>query len=176
MAWEICTPEHWKVSKTLAKTKISFSDESFIYEHFAKRKHFQMASSQILPCEMVHTTLCGWMDESSLGGSWWLHFLLFKGVFQALHCIFCKIAKSKSEIEDKVKNFLNRLENELVRFFRILWIHNGLEFVNMDITLIFKERNMPSSSSLYTETKWKSWVGDNNISQNSTIFFDDQVV
>lgn len=84
----------------------------------------QRKSKNIL--DIVHSDLCGEMEEISIGGA--RYFLTFIDDFSRKTFIY--FLKSKSEVESKFAEFIAWAENQFERKIKVFRTDNGLEFCN----------------------------------------------
>lgn len=84
--------------------------------------------------ELVHTDVCGPMQEKSIGGA--RYFVLFKDDFSSFRKVY--FLKKKSEVCRKIEQYFSLLKsvNSTVTVMRS---DNGLEFVNIDVGKLLEE-------------------------------------
>lgn len=86
--------------------------------------HGGSRASELL--ELVHSDVCGPMENKSIGGS--RYFLTFIDDYSRK--VYVYMLTHKSEALEKFKEFKNQVENELNRKIKILRSDNGKEYVN----------------------------------------------
>lgn len=79
--------------------------------------------------ELIHTDLCGPMQEPSIGKS--KYFILFKDDFS--HFRVAYFIKEKTEVTGIIENFLNRVKMDVNCQVKTLRSDNGLEYINKDV-------------------------------------------
>lgn len=79
--------------------------------------------------ELVHSDLCGPMENASLGGA--RYFLTFVDDFSRK--VFVYILKSKSAVKDVFTEFKAMAENQLDKKIKIIRTDNGLEYCNNEL-------------------------------------------
>ena len=86
------------------------------------------------PLELIHSDLCGPMEENSLGGS--KYFLTFVDDFT--HKVFVYFLRNKSEVHDVFQEFKNMVENQTGNRIKTLRTDNGTEYVNNRLLKLLK--------------------------------------
>lgn len=81
---------------------------------------------KLLPGELVHSDVCGPMSQDSIGGS--RYYVSFKDDCSAYRMVY--FIKHKSDVMDKLVEFVNLIENKFQRKVRILRTDNGKEYCN----------------------------------------------
>ena len=85
--------------------------------------------------ELIHSDLCGPMENQSLGGA--RYFLTFIDDFSRK--VFVYFLKCKSEVLEKFLEFKNKVENELDRKIKVLRSDNGREYINSQFDKCLKK-------------------------------------
>lgn len=120
----------------------------FVDEHFdcsgcsygkSHRLGFDARVNKSTKCgEIVHTDVCGPIEEISLNGS--RYFVIFKDDYS--HFRFVYFLKHKSEVFEKCKSFVRLAEKECGHPIRILQSDNGTEYVNDDMKKFLDENGI----------------------------------
>lgn len=99
------------------------------------------------PAALVHTDLCGPMQETSIGGA--KYFLLFKDDYSQYRSVF--FIKEKSEVSKLIEKYILDVKTDINKNIRVLRSDNGLEFINNHVKDILQqhcvrhERSVPYS-------------------------------
>lgn len=122
------------VRNFLRQNNIDFIDEKFVCEQCLTGKQhripFKLSESRASePLQLVHTDVCGPMEEESLGGN--RYFLLLKDDYTNYR--YAYFMKNKSEVKKHLKNFISLAERETGCKMKNLRSDNGLEFMNQEI-------------------------------------------
>ncbi|XP_021959280.1 uncharacterized protein LOC110855167 [Folsomia candida] len=104
------------------------------------RKPFPAATrnATIKPGEMVHMDLAGKMSVASLGGA--QYFLLLKDDATGFRTVY--FLKSKDEAKDRIKCYIEFMENQTGRKVKICRSDNGGEFCNSTLASYFRDRGI----------------------------------
>lgn len=78
---------------------------------------------------IIHADVCGYMDIKSLGGA--LYFLLLKDDYSHYRTVY--FLKQKSEVPNKIKEFVRLTHNQTKHRIKIVRSDNGTEFVNSSL-------------------------------------------
>lgn len=84
-----------------------------------------------LPGEFIHSDVCGPMSEESIGGS--KYFVSIKDDYSAFRVIFMYFVyfiKHKSDVFEKLKEFVKLVENKFQRCIKTIRTDNGEEYCN----------------------------------------------
>lgn len=84
--------------------------------------------------ELVHSDVCGPMETESLGKA--KYFLTFTDDYSKK--VFVYFLQKKSDVIDKLKEFMKYVENQLECKIKCLRTDNGLEFINKNISDLLK--------------------------------------
>lgn len=122
------------VRNFLKRNCVDFVDEDFLCEACIYGKHhrgsFKQRIEKTTKCgEIIHTDVCGPMQNVSVGGS--RYFVLFKDDFS--HFRFIYFMKKKSEVVEKLKIFIAMTQKETGHNIQVLRSDNGTEFVNNEV-------------------------------------------
>lgn len=143
MVWhEKLAHQHISHVKNILKTfdiDYTESKNTFCEKCMAGKHHrlpFSLSFTKTFqPCALVHADVCGPMEQESIGGS--KYFLLIKDDFSHYRTVY--FLTQKSEVFDKLKQFLVRAENQTDNKVRIIRTDNGGEFVNKDTKKLFED-------------------------------------
>lgn len=147
-----CKLAHQNVSyikQFLRKNNIDFLDEKIVCEQCLSGKQhrlpfYESESRATEPLELVHTDICGPMEEESLGGA--RYFLLLKDDFTNYRYIY--FLKNKFEVKKHLENFISLAERETGYKVKVLRSDNGLEFVNKEIKELMETRGIRHQRSV----------------------------
>lgn len=133
----------------LRNNNIEFVDEKFVCEQCLTRKQHrhpfhESESRATVPLELVHTDVCGPMEQESLGGS--RYFLLLKDDYTNYRYVY--FLKNKSEVKKKLENFITLAERETGYKVKALRSDNGLEFLNKEIKELLENRGIRHQRSV----------------------------
>lgn len=131
------------VKKFLQSNGIDFVNEEFTCEACVYGKHhrgsFKLREKKSKSCgDIVHADVCGPMQENSIAGS--RYFLLMRDDYSKYRFVY--FLKQKSEVAEKVKNAVMRMEQENGHKVRIFRSDNGTEFVNAELKKFFDDKGI----------------------------------
>lgn len=129
-----------KIPECTLGVKLCQQDEDYIctscLEAKQTRQPFKNEGSRATSLlELIHSDLCGPMENQSLGGA--SYFLTFIDDFSRK--VFVYFLKSKSEVLEKFLEFKNKVEIELDRKIKILRSDNGREYINSQLDKCLKK-------------------------------------
>ena len=133
-----------QVKQVLSGAGILFNDnENSVCDACVIGKHHRMPFNKserktTRPGELIHSDLCGPMQECSLGGS--KYFLLFKDDYSRYKRVF--FLKEKSSVKKYLVEFLQAIQNETGQNVKTIRTDNGLEFVNKDVSTLLTQRGI----------------------------------
>lgn len=142
-----------QVKRFLNSMDISFEDDgSYACNDCIVGKQHRLpfpisASRSLEPAALVHTDVCGPMQEKSIGGS--RYFILFKDDFSHYRTVY--FAKEKSEVCQLIDNYILNVKTDIPQNVRVLRSDNGTEYVNKSVEAVLKrnsvrhERSVPYS-------------------------------
>lgn len=130
----LCHQGKEHVKDVLKRNNIECTGEDFFCEGCMmgkqQRKPFKESQNRACqPGDLIHTDLCGPMQELSLGGSRYM--LLFRDDYSNYRHVYC--IKEKSEVPMVMKKYLDQVEAETGKRVRIIRSDNGSEFVNKQV-------------------------------------------
>lgn len=105
-------------------------------QHRAVFSHSKSKSTSIL--QLVHTDVCGPMQQQSIGGS--KYFLLFKDDYSHYRKVY--FIKEKSEVCRFLQIFLKEVEAETGFRVKVLRSDNGLEYINKNVELLLNTQSV----------------------------------
>jgi len=109
------------------------------------RKPFQTSLSQTKELgELIHMNLCGPMENPSVGNS--RYFILLKDDYS--HYRFVYFIKKRSEVTEKFRCFLKRIDTEIGRTIKRMRTDNGLKFVNKEVQKILSQYGIKHEKSV----------------------------
>ena len=119
------------------------SDTKTICEHCVmgkqSRKPFKLSSTETNEIgDIIHSDVCGPMEVESLGGN--RYYVLFEDDYSNYRTIYT--IKRKSEVSDKLLEFVNKLKRETGKDIKILRTDNGSEYINGKVEQIVKKFGM----------------------------------
>lgn len=129
-----------QVKKFLRINEIDFVDEDFACEACVYGKHhrgsFRTREERSVTCgAIIHTDVCGPMQETSLGGS--RYFLLLKDDYSHFRVVY--FMRQKSEVAGHIKNFVRQTQKVHGHGIGIVRSDNGTEYVNDELRAFFDE-------------------------------------
>ncbi|KAF2893486.1 hypothetical protein ILUMI_12687 [Ignelater luminosus] len=130
-----------QLKKILKKHNIKYEtdDNEFCEACIEGKRHrepFGESTSKIEDvCEMVRADLCRPMETSSIGGS--KYFLLVKKHYS--HYRFIYFLKRKTEVKEKLIEFIEQAERETARKIKHLRTDNETEFINKEDESLLKK-------------------------------------
>ena len=131
------------VKNVLQHHEVPFNVNDFFCEGcvFGKQHRLPFCNSMNRakePGELVHSDLCGPMQEISFGGARYM--LLFRDDFSNYRVVYC--IKSKADVASCVEKFLDQVEAETGKAVRCIRSDNGLEYVNKDVDDVLRKRKV----------------------------------
>lgn len=130
-----CHQNFAHVKSMLNKFNIKFSDAGTLLCDgciVGKQHRTSFASSAhraSMVGELVHSDVCGPMEENSIGGS--RYFILFKDDFSSYRSVY--FIKNKSEVNDRINKFVHSVKTDTGCVVKTLRTDNGTEYVNKDV-------------------------------------------
>ena len=126
--------QHFKQVQTVLKNMdITFDDGKRVLECNAcplgKQHRIPNSANHVpatVPGEIIHSDLCGPMQEKSIGGA--IYFLLFKDDFSHFRTII--FIQNKSDVKTHIKNFLSSVKVDTGHCVKVLRTDNGTEYIN----------------------------------------------
>lgn len=119
------------VRNFLKRNNIKCEEENFTCEACLMgkqhRESFKSSREKVEKCgEVIHADVCGPMQAASIGGS--RYFLLMKDGYSHFRFIYC--LKEKSQVFEKMQNFIALAEKQTGHKVKVIRTDNGTEFVN----------------------------------------------
>ena len=131
--------------KNQAVTGVSVVDKKrFFCENCPLGKQFKFPFRKIMknlsrvPGEVIHSDLCGPMQNESVGGA--KFFLLLKDEASGFRTVY--FLKHKDDTFEALKRYLNMVRNHFAREIKILRSDNGLEYKNKDVMNFLEARGI----------------------------------
>lgn len=90
------------------------------------------------PGELIHSDLCGPMENTSVGGA--KYFVFLKDRYSHYRKVY--FIKHKSEVKEKLVDFIRNVKMETRYDIRTIRTDNGTEYVNKDVSEILKRNNI----------------------------------
>lgn len=137
------------VRQFLKRNHIDFIEENFLCEQCLKGKQhrlpFEQSKSRASkPLELVHSDVCGPMEQESLGGA--RYFLLLKDDYTSYRYVY--FMKQKSEVKKNIEKFISLAERETGHKMKTLRSDNGLEFINKEVKEILESKGIRHQRSV----------------------------
>lgn len=143
--------QHIRQIKNVLKTfGVDFKNDSdFFCEACVMGKHhrtpFENSNSQADRVgELVHTDVCGMMQEQSLGGA--KYFLLFKDDFSHYRTVF--FIKNKSEVPELTKKYINSTKSRTGSSILVLRSDNGGEYINKRMEILLEAHGITHQTTV----------------------------
>lgn len=95
-------------------------------------------------CEILHADVCGPMEVSSVGGSRYI--LVIKDDFSKYRKVY--FLKHKSEVPERIKQFINYAEIETNSKVKILRTDNGTEFLNKTLESFLSNKGIQHQTTV----------------------------
>ena len=133
-----------QVRKMLKENETVFNDEHnpFCADCLMGKQHrlpFPISDSRATKlCELIHADLCGPFEVPSLGGA--KYFLLLKDDYSGYRKVY--FLKNKSEVKEKIENFLPLAKNVTGNKIVTIRTDNGTEFVNQEVSKLCEKRGI----------------------------------
>ena len=133
-----------QVRKMLKESKTVFDDDHnpFCADCLIGKQHrlpFPVSDSRATKlCELIHADVCGPFEVPSLGGA--KYFLLLKDDYSGYRKVY--FLKNKSEVKEKIENFLPLVENVTGNKIVTIRTDNGTEFNNQEMFKLCEKRGI----------------------------------
>lgn len=137
------------VKRFLQQRNIPFSAEKFQCEPCIFGKQHRLSFKERVEKEtecgaIIHADVCGYMDIKSLGGT--LYFLLLKDDFSHFRTVY--FLKKKSEVPERIKEFVRLTHNQTKHRIKIVRSDNGTEFVNSTLKLFYANEGIKQQTTI----------------------------
>lgn len=134
------------INKPFVELQSFACDDCIIGKHH--RSPFPRSTSRATqPAALVHTDVCGPMQEQSIGGS--RYFVLFKDDYSQYRTVY--FVKHKSEVSQLIETYISSVKASIRKDLQVLRSDNGLEFISKTVEDILQrhsvrhERSVPYS-------------------------------